>query len=802
MIRILAVLALFTFPFGVQAKPVSVKSGEHEDFSRLVLLFDEIPDWSFGRVEGGYELRTAMQDAEFVLDQVFRFIPRDRIAKIEPDGRGSLVISVTCECHADAFEIRSRLVVDIKDGPPNRHSQFEAFLPNPAAAPAETIAGPSASPSPQPRPDSIARASPLYPRFQGAARESDLLPFRYSPKRTSYAWQRELDNPVSGAAADLAANSRSSEAVLRLQKAQSDLIAEIGRAASQGLVDPNLEPTENLLAKNLPVTIPPNTSNDPAGSHETSRLDHPNSPFAADFSNLRVKTAADRSGPNEDNAQSDKSDGTTCLPSTVLDIANWGSPPDQGSKLSDYRSGIVGEFDQIDPQRIETLVKHYIYLTFGAEAKSLLSVFDIPIPNKNILMALADIMDDGIALDPSSLSDQTECDSNAALWAILARPSLSKAEKISQNAVLKAFAGLPLHIRRHIGPGLAKRFLEIGDMDSAAAIRNSILRAPGKHGTGFDMMQAEIALASGNEAAANSQLEEIVSGDGPIANEALIVLIDAQLDAGNPVEGRIVEEAAASAFEARGTKQGAELARVYLRAQAHIGKILKTLSAIESAVRKAELPQDIATNLIRETFEVAVTEASDAEFLKAALGTPWLTSPDDQTDQVRRQVSDRLIRLGMTDAARSILSKDETPPTPEDRILYARSFVDEQKADMAMGYLAGLTSPEAKMLQASALAMTDKFGRALDVYEQLGEDQQLARTAWRGRAWARVIAVGTETEREAAQLLLNQTARPASDETNTATLKGSRSLLKQSRESRLALVRLLDEKTLPERPTP
>ena len=92
---------VFLFPGAATAETVNAISGEHADFSRIVLQFDNLDTWEFGRVAGGYELRTGLSEAEFDLSSVFDKIPKSRISEITSPANGRLFLSVSCQCAAD-----------------------------------------------------------------------------------------------------------------------------------------------------------------------------------------------------------------------------------------------------------------------------------------------------------------------------------------------------------------------------------------------------------------------------------------------------------------------------------------------------------------------------------------------------------------------------------------------------------------------------------------------------------------------------------------------------------------------------
>jgi len=793
MIRFLALCAVALFPAFALADPILVRSGEHPGFSRLVIDFQGVPEWTFGRVDGGYELRPDHDDAIYDLDDVFRLIPRDRLETVEQRADGTLFLGVACDCYADVFELRGNLVLDVKDGPPTQDARYETSLADRSMNEPENDNVTANVAMPDPRPPRI-----VPPPLATADTGND-MPFQYVPRRSEIAWQDNLALSLpSMPPLDSARHSQPSGAIAeRRAAAQATLIEQLGRAAAQGLVTPDLSATETLLEQSRPRATPDSAAESAVPVEMPDPMGGPDIQKATDSPNIRFETAIDRGELRTQSPPSLSAEGDTCLPSTLFDLTNWGTPPDHGSAISDYRSKIVGEFDVANPASVEALVKHYIYLTFGAEARALLAAFDTEISNAPLLATLADIMDDGVATTPFLLKDQVECDTNVALWAVMARPSLSKADKISRETVIGAFAALPLHLRRHLGPGLAARFLQIGDTETAATIRNTISRAPGDHGSGFDMMEAEIALELGAQRAGTDQLAEIIREDGPQAQNAVIRLIDTQVDAGTRVAPSLITTASAMAFEARGSELGAELQRVRFRAMANAGQILETLTGIGSAEEQNRISAGVAASLRREAFQLSVDNAPDVAFLQATLALPLELGNDDMADSLRRRIADRLISLGMPEPARAVLSEDTQIPTPEDRVLYARSFLDENRADLAIGYLAGLNDPTALELRARAHVQALEFDRAAKTYADLGKVQEQARAVWRGQDWEAARELGSDAERAAVRVATGPASETGTDAAAPGSLAYGEGLLDRSRQTRLVLTTLLSETTSP-----
>ena len=71
MTRLLYCLLAGLFPYISWAQGYDVQSGEHEDFSRIVILYPEVPEWQLGRTDGGYEFRPKDPGARYDLAKVF-----------------------------------------------------------------------------------------------------------------------------------------------------------------------------------------------------------------------------------------------------------------------------------------------------------------------------------------------------------------------------------------------------------------------------------------------------------------------------------------------------------------------------------------------------------------------------------------------------------------------------------------------------------------------------------------------------------------------------------------------------------
>lgn len=116
---VLAALALWAFAAAGWAAPVTVRTAEHDGFTRIVVDFRRRPDWRLDKTEDGYRLETGRPSLEYDLSDVYRRIGRARVARLSAPGGGALQVTLGCTCRAATFELPNQgLVIDISPGAP------------------------------------------------------------------------------------------------------------------------------------------------------------------------------------------------------------------------------------------------------------------------------------------------------------------------------------------------------------------------------------------------------------------------------------------------------------------------------------------------------------------------------------------------------------------------------------------------------------------------------------------------------------------------------------------------------------
>ncbi len=806
MIRPLALIFALLWPALVQAETVEVSSGEHEGFSRIVLRMPAEPNWSFGKVDGGYEFRAGRSDITYDLTTVFNRIPRSRISDLRDLGDGRLFFAIDCTCHGDAFVFRSGdTVLDIIDGAaPTADWPFEARLdaeapapapdaqvaeaeaeptqpaspetPEPAAQPSEPTA-PAAEPAPAPLPETEPASEPA-PQPVVPVQDRGGLPLtttsRQSEAGLHFGPLRELvPSATSESGAETAANNQ------RVRDTQTALLEQIARAAAQGLLDADMGKIEAGVAQ---ATGTPTPSAEPEAPYAAL-------PITKD-GHISVETGIDRAAAAAGQPVGKTDDGTACLDPSLFDAASWGEPLDEGINLGAHRTHIVGEFDQPEAAGMTDLTRYYIYLSFGAEARALIQRYPDVVQHPAVLYVMADVMDNKEAAAAPSLVKQMACNGATALWATLAQPKLLPSQSINKRAVTLTFSALPPHLRRHLGPRLAEKFLAIDDQETADIIRRSFGRAVPPTDTSLAMVNAEFDVVDGRVDSALNRLDTVVANADSNLPEALLKRVNTTLDSGAAVPEQTLSLLESLVFEQRDTELGAELVDANIRARGSIRDYEKAFNMLRDAVAQGKVSDARAVELRQILFGQLAKNSSDASFLRRISG---------HMDQVvkmpaanRREIAQRFLDLNLPDPARQVLAgTGASVPDEADRLLYARAALLDSRPDVAIGYLAGLQGDEAETLRAQALAHAGDYAAATSKYESLGNTEAALHNAWRGGLWPDVARLDSTGPEGQAASLMDGTAQIPVDPLPTTPIAKSEALIQNSQAVRQTLDALL-----------
>lgn len=753
------------------AQNIRVVSGEHDGFSRLVLNIGPSVDWSVEPVVGGYALELEGSAGQFDLRNAFDRIPRDRIQDIEITTEGRLFIASTCDCHIFPLDVGDGLLaIDIRDGPPGPDAVRYNVIGTDAAADAEPDTDPvsEATTSEVPRYTPPAIRLPLnIPGFTPSNSDDPSLQI----SQEDFEGSVNEEEPVNVPSATLADGPDDTERTDRAAETEAALLEQIARAASQGLLDAEIPGPDELLFDPSP------------DEHESDP--EPLEPLR-DRGHVAVITSVDDATRGGTKAQTDS--GQVCLPDRYFEIEDWGIPLRTGADIGYFRSGIIGEFDEADGEGVTALARHYIYITFGAEALVVIARFEDDIERSDILMLMAEVMDHGAARNAMSFVEQMACDGPVALWAAAAQPKLYRYQSINTAALRGAFAALPPHLRRHLGPTLAAKFLSIDDMETADAIQAATTRVFSETSPELGLLEARRDLADGEPEAARRKLDEVVDQADELLPDALIERVEAALAHQEPVPEDVISLVKSVGFEHRGTETGAALARAEIRALASAAHYAEAFQRLDGARSDGTAAGNVSIDLSREVFSLLVDDPSDEEFLARTVAR--LSEAATLPTPLRRQIAIRLLDLGFSAQSRIVLGGDGALPEPQDRVIFARIALAQAKPQVAVGYLAGLESDEAVRLRAEAMSLAQDHAGAMENYTRLGDEPAAARAAWRGGFWDALATNAESPFAQAGELMRQQ---DSTSDLPPTPLARNESLIESSRSARETIETLMSE---------
>ncbi len=728
MMRFLSCLLIFLSVGIARAEIVDIRSGEHDDFTRLVFTLPSADTaWTLAGGNMDYTLRIETKSPEYEASTVFERIPRTRLeALVTRNGSPDVGLRLACPCEVEAFAFGVRsVVVDIR-------SPRE-----------EEVAEPNLPPTERPPVETVLRVSPA----ERAA--------------VSRKWTG-LDGFISEAS--------------RKREHRNQLVRAVARAASQGLVAPNvsLPPQERQeVPSETPRPAPPMQK-------ERGQEDGPD--------NLRTETSYDKAFESVEDALPAES----CLPDDLVDVASWKPGEDALAALSAGRATLIDEVGAVDAAAVISHAKGLLYQTFGAEARQVLALAPTS-ETSEVLFALSYVLDLEDDASSSIFAGAGDCLGKANVWAFLALGELPNAAQ--EKEILRTFSAMPAHLRRHLGPRLADRFLEHGKTVTADIVSAMIERVSDEADPASTLLRAKIGAEDGQEDRAEAALAEMVQKGERIAPEALISLVslyEAREFAPTPDMVALLE---AYALEHRRGPLGPGLRMAHAMGAALSGHFLKAFNVVREV---EELDGTAAATELRSRVTGRLLgHADEASLLRFAIGKR-LGSEARLERETSLLLAERLVSMGFAEPAANVLDTLPFHMTERERLLRARLALAQDRPRQAEAELLGIETDAAQRLRAEVRARAGDHGRAAETYEALGLETEAMRQTWLSGDWSRVQENGLPVEQRLARIVTDPSPEDPAIEGADAPLARNRAELARSAELRQVVEALLAENAAPE----
>ncbi|MFW2545438.1 hypothetical protein ACN2XU_22650 [Primorskyibacter sp. 2E107] len=728
MRRLACALLLAVFPIRAVAQDVVVRSGEHGDFTRLVLSVPEGTGYEVIEQPEAGIVRVALSRAGLSFDTstIFNKINTNRISAVTPvPGESAIDISLNCPCGADSFTLRgTMIVVDLSE---REGATMPAPTNQPDPAPEVVRRLPTASELSLARELSTVRVDGL-PSIGPDRSPEPLLP--------SVGILRPQTNRLDQDPKD----QRDSDPY-----ALGDTIAErLARAATEGLLDPALAAKPDVANLSLrPVSTP-----EPTG--ETSDA-------VSDLA--RQLTGLEATGTKKGVVSIG---ATECTPDRELTVSDWTDVETVNEVLAGGHAELFGEFDVVNERAVRNYARELIYFGFGAEARAAMQA--LPDGTDSALQAISYLVDGEV--DPTRwFESQADCDGYAAFWSALSGGLRVENTHYNAGGILRGLENLPEHLRDFLGPIVAQKLSTSGKTDLARDVLRRLERLHGGPTDSLTLGEAQIAFREGKIDEAQEALQSISALSERDAPSAITTSVDIAHARQEPVSEGVVELTAAYASELRDSDQGPDLWKAHLRTlllNDHFAQSFQTLAEGDFVPR--EMQKDMAIEVV-----AAVTERADnLAFLKYvmsdALDTTRLDSPE-----LELSIISRLIDLGMPDMALDrIERRPDLAPEREFRLARAKALLALSRPEEAEIFLVGLRGENIDILRAEARRRMGDYSYARELYDGMGETEQALSSAWLSGDWERVSQEADTPLGQAARLLEADTPAPERPSLNYA----------------------------------
>lgn len=668
--RLWLLIVLLTSPGAALAQTITFRSGEHPDFSRLVLDIPIGANWEVLPIQGGYRLQMA-DGISYDTSRAFDRIPRTRLRALVPDnGAGVLDLLLACDCVVSAFLFRpDKLVLDISDGP----------LPEDITPPVSGTAAPA--PAPEPSGASLPTILPL----------GHPLGLVDVDARVRVFHRPNMSSPLPELAAEVAAQSQT-ERLLHDTTLNATLRESFSAALGIGLLAPR---TSDVAGPSIGARDP-SLPADPLSTSLQVPSIRPG---------IRIETAADPVAvglPRE--RLSD--DGTVCLDDRLFDLASWGDERPFAEQMAELASHTVDAADTLSTDGIEMRARLFLHFGFGDEAVQLLALDGKRSVEREILVTIARILDERPQAGSTPLSGQEGCTGTVALWRILARESLGDTTDAERAAALTAHRLLPSPTRAQIGLRLSELFLDIGDPVTAARILDergttdiaSLARAA--------LAEAEILRQAEGPATAVEHLAALAQTEPRLTAGGLADLIELTLAEGKPIADETLLLAESIRTEMRMHPDTQRLTIAELRALVALRRFEEAIGF--ATAHRESFGEELAEELIGELYEGIAEIMPDSEFLELAFSP----RPVDPGARAENAIARRLLGLGFMTEAEILADRPAVGDAmAERRHLRAEIALAREDYDSVADILRGMQGPRAEDLRAQAHVLLTTDGR-------------------------------------------------------------------------------------------
>lgn len=507
--RLLVPCTFMLLLFAAMAKAQGrIETGEHGDYTRVVFPIGVERGFA---IEGEGTARRIVFDppVEFSTESVLRPLSAGRVQAID-SSTGAIEMQLGCRCNVQAYRYLDRfLILDVYDDP-TAVGPVISPLPRPwtETPQIETDAGtlvqlPTDAPTIE-----RARLEREYRPTEPLARA--LLRVRFAPIPRTYSAPEEISdgqnlgsvttsNSVEDLIVEPLAEPVQQEATAQDFIEPGDLVttedvlagdetepSDRSIAASDVDFDvPNISATAEALAQQLARAASAGLLED---SGQDPVLDHPTGESAIEAepdtppdvaegdpepSGLPVRAA------NAFDIAGDRDGGLTAVAAALScaqpigDMSSWSTGIGFDQELGQLRQAAFDPNGELLPGPTIELARYYIFHGFGAEAEAWLLQLDAP---PTVELAMARYLDNRPGPNFVQIETLALCSGLDILWRFVDASDFPELALSQRQEMRLAFSGLPIGLRRLLGPDFVRRLAAEGYADDAADVREALSR--------------------------------------------------------------------------------------------------------------------------------------------------------------------------------------------------------------------------------------------------------------------------------------------------------------------------------------
>ncbi len=785
------------------AQSVVVRAGEHADFTRVVFNTPDRIDVALTYRQNGIDLLFDRAGLQFDTSTVFDVIPQTRLTAVGvgPDGGrdipaedGSLSLvtfSLACRCDIQTSWVgATAFVVDIRD-----ESEVSAALFSTAGAGIE----PQEGPAPKARPS-------LLPEPMAAVNTSlvDARPEVISSPETPDAaidLSSGFEQPGVGSVAFLLADAQQrlqelrpdpvpepTEYINRLLESQGAILQQIGRAATQGL----LEPRDDILTERRG----PENGPDPVAVEPVQTTIAPKQPKQdppAGNITVNAQTSMDQAMSERLNITLGNGQTPGCLDPRRVDAAAWAEGESFIDEIGNLRSRLLGEFDEPSPPAIKNLAKFYIHFGFGAEAAQVLTMLPEGMEPDPVLTAMINIFEEDHDGPKSVLAGYMDCDPVVAVWSLLSYDAVPGNEPIDPDGIVRGIMTFPVHLRAHLGPIVGEKLRVAGYPRAADHIARALLRNDDTNTTAAAFLDTMNGETGPDPRPSEADLGSVVADNGQPSADALLKLIEARLAEDSPMSEDMALLAGAYATELRDLPMGQDMARAYVLSLAASGDFDQAFEEFGRLMTAAPAP---LAGTLTELMTLLVQKADDPDFLTYTVGADTTTrfGIDDVTGN---EIAARLMSLGFPDEAGTFVAPLAQGAAERTRkLIRAEIALLNNRPRQAELEILGERGDDVQDIIARARSMAGEHGAAQQIFAQINAAEDAERQAFLDGDWDTLQA---SSDPAIAAIAERQIAPTADDEVSEVLARNT-AMIEDSQSMRAEIEALLSGVAVPDAP--